>query len=397
MLPLTTALLGDMSRETFLRDYWQKKPLLIRQAIANFQSPLSKEEVAGLAMEKMVESRLVLGTQAQQDWQVQHGPFDEHTFAQLPAKNWTLLVQAVDHYVPEVAALLDAFDFIPRWRLDDIMISYAVQGGSVGPHLDYYDVFLLQAAGSRRWQLGEFCSQTTPILADAPLRILQDFTPVDGQDWVLHPGDLLYLPPALAHYGLALDDECMTWSVGFRAPSAEESLSGWIDYIAPQLSEDLRYTDPDLNLPQHPAQIDDQAITRMRTLLTQALHSDEQTLRTWFGLTMTQTKYADQLIPAETPLTTVDVEAYLQQGGAFILAEGSRLAWVPPTSTTDGQIFVDGHVFAYPRFLQTWIESISRPPVQIENLPIDNSALTAAIALLRDWYNQGSILAADEF
>src|SRR5690606_35155678 len=177
-----TTLPGGMSAEEFLRDYWQKKPLLIRQAFPDFESPLSADELAGLSLEEEVESRIVLELGAT-PWELRHGPFTEDDYRTLPERDWTLLVQAVDQFVPEVAELLQAFRFLPSWRLDDVMISYAAPGGSVGPHFDSYDVFLLQTQGHRRWKIGQMCEADSPLLEHPDLRILSEFE--QQQEWVL--------------------------------------------------------------------------------------------------------------------------------------------------------------------------------------------------------------------
>jgi 50S ribosomal protein L16 3-hydroxylase len=206
--------LGDMPIETFLRDYWQKKPLLIRQAYPGFELPIDGDELAGLALEEEVESRIVL-EHGKTPWELRHGPFDEQTFSQLPESHWTLLVQAVDQWVPEIHELLQDFQFIPGWRLDDIMISYASDKGSVGPHFDYYDVFLLQGMGKRRWRIGQHCDSGSELVEGTPLKLLRNFETTD--EWVLEPGDMLYIPPGIAHWGIA-EGECITCSIGFRAP-----------------------------------------------------------------------------------------------------------------------------------------------------------------------------------
>ena len=221
-------LLGGITAREFLRDYWQKKPLLIRQAIPDFESPIDADELAGLALEEEVESRLVI-EHGERPWELRRGPFAEDEFSKLPEREWTLLVQAVDQFVPEVAELLENFRFLPSWRIDDVMISFAAPGGSVGPHFDNYDVFLLQGHGKRNWKIGQMCDSESPLLQHADLRILADFEATD--EWVLEPGDMLYLPPRLAHCGVAVDD-CLTYSVGFRAPSAAEVLTHFTDFLS---------------------------------------------------------------------------------------------------------------------------------------------------------------------
>lgn len=344
MLQLPESLLGHISYEEFLRDYWQKKPLFIKNAIPDFQSPIDEHELAGLALEEQVESRLVMEKGPNgENWHVENGPFEEDRFNTLPKTHWTLLIQAVDHYSPEVAALMEAFDFIPSWRVDDIMISYAPKEGSVGPHLDYYDVFLLQAKGSRRWQLGGFADDKTPIVEGVPLRILKEFGV--EEEFTCEPGDLLYLPPQLAHYGVSQSDDCMTWSVGFRAPSADEVITSLADYIGESLCDDDRYSDPDLPLQTHNSEIGPDAIARVKALMLEKLN-DDKIINAWFGRYMTQPKYMDQLIPAEESLTPEQLEQNLANGEVINLSEGSRLAF----SDTENELtlFADGEGYPIP-------------------------------------------------
>ena len=197
-----------MPAADFLRDFWQKKPLLIRQAFPGYQSPLQPEDLAGLACEDGVLARLIEHDAAGDGWRVRHGPFAEEDFPGLPDHDWTLLVQDMDKWDADLRALLDRFDFLPRWRIDDVMVSFAATGGSVGAHVDHYDVFLLQAQGQRHWMIdaSESLHGKAPPMDfrdDVELKLLREFTPT--HDWVLNPGDMLYLPPKVPHHGVAVN------------------------------------------------------------------------------------------------------------------------------------------------------------------------------------------------
>ncbi len=330
-------LLGNLSPETFLRDYWQKKPLLIRQAIPGFLSPLSPEELAGLACEEDVESRLIFENAGGRPWHLETGPFDEQRFAALPDSHWTLLVQKANQLLPELAEFLQTFDFVPGWRIDDVMISYAPVDGSVGPHQDQYDVFLLQGLGSRRWQINTGDFTEAGLVEGTPLKILQTFEA--EQEWILQPGDMLYLPPNVAHYGIALDD-CMTYSIGFRAPSHAEMLTAWVDDHVTRLQDSQRYTDPDLVLQDHPGEITAAALRRVQTILLEQVSGREQNSR-WFGRFITEPAahlaYENRV---DTPLNDKQFEALLQQADALYRSEFSRFAFI--RHPADIGLYVDG-------------------------------------------------------
>ncbi|MBV4455023.1 MULTISPECIES: ribosomal protein uL16 3-hydroxylase [Pseudomonas] len=313
-------LLGGITAREFLRDYWQKKPLLIRQAIPDFESPIDADELAGLALEEEVESRLVI-EHGERPWELRRGPFAEDAFSTLPEREWTLLVQAVDQFVPEVAELLEQFRFLPSWRIDDVMISFAAPGGSVGPHFDNYDVFLLQAQGKRNWKIGQMCSSESPLLQHADLRILADFE--ESAEWVLEPGDMLYLPPRLAHFGIA-EDDCMTYSVGFRAPSAAEVLTHFTDFLAQYLTDEERYTDADAQPVSDPHQIQSDALDRLKSLLAEHM-SDERMLLTWFGQFMTEPRYPELVAGEE--VAEEDFVSSLQDGAILVRNPSARMAW----------------------------------------------------------------------
>lgn len=261
-------LLGGIPPEVFLKEYWHKKPLLIRGAIPEFKGLLSPNELAGLACEEDVQSRLVSFAKGQ--WHCEQGPFPEKRFTKLPARDWTLLVQSVNHHMQEATDLLQQFNFIPHARLDDLMVSYAPDGGGVGPHFDSYDVFLLQGLGKRLWRISEQADLT--LVEGAPLRILKNFE--TKQEWTLSAGDMLYLPPHLAHWGIAVG-ECMTYSIGFRAPSAEELAAEFLNYLQESRTFEGRYADPDLSPQEHPAEISPAMVKNVSSMLSGLKWNDD--------------------------------------------------------------------------------------------------------------------------
>ncbi|MYM62212.1 cupin domain-containing protein [Pseudomaricurvus sp. HS19] len=330
-MPAPLTRLGDIDINTFLRDYWQQKPLLIRQAFPGFESPLEPDELAGLALEEEIESRIIL-EQGKTPWELRCGPFSEADFSELPESNWTLLLQAVDHYIPELTALLESFRFLPDWRLDDIMVSYAVNGGSVGPHFDQYDVFLLQGAGERHWQLGQLCGPDSALLPDTQLSILSDFQA--EAEYVLQPGDMLYLPPRLAHWGTALDDDCITYSIGFRAPSHSEILEGLIQDSLQQLTEFERFNDGGRDAPVNPGLLDNDAIEQVLELWRS--HINRESAGDWLGRHMTRPKYSD-----DSALTEPEDDYLNELPQQLQKHPASRFAWLP-SGTDQARFFVAG-------------------------------------------------------
>lgn len=315
---------GDISVEEFLRDYWQKKPLLIRDAFPDFQPPVTADELAGMALEEDVESRLIIQSPDGKEWQLKHGPLQEDIFASLPDSHWTLLVQAVDHWVPEASELVEQFRFAPNWRLDDLMVSYAADGGGVGPHYDNYDVFLIQASGTRRWEVGGIYGEDSPRRPDVPVMILPEWDA--EQSWDLQPGDMLYLPPRLGHNGYAIGDDCMTYSIGFRAPSHQEILTGFTTYLDNITSAEDRYSDPDLSIQSNPGEITEDAIQRVQSILHEYIDCPEL-LSHWFGQFMTEPKYPDLAGEQSIELDEGEIENLICSGVPLCRTEGARFAF----------------------------------------------------------------------
>jgi len=380
-------ILGGISAREFLRDYWQKKPLLVRQAIPGFESPVSPDELAGLSLEEEVESRLVV-EHGETPWELRRGPFSEDSYQNLPERDWTLLVQAVDQLVPEVAELIEHFRFLPNWRIDDVMVSFAAPGGGVGPHFDNYDVFLLQAHGQRRWRVGQMCDSESKMLKHADLRILADFQGTD--EWVLEPGDMLYLPPRLAHFGTA-EDACMTYSLGFRAPSAAEVLTHFTDFLAQFLPDEERYSDADMLPIEDPHQIQSDALDRLRAMLTEHM-GDERLLLTWFGQFMTEPRYPERVQGPE--IDEQAMLAALDDGAILVRNLSARLAW---SEVDIGLLlFASGQSRLLPGHLKELLKMVcSADALHAENLAgwlSDEDGRNLVLQLVK----QGSLEFADE-
>lgn len=288
-LPQAFTHLGSLPVTEFLQEYWQQKVLFVPQAFTDFKSPINGHDLAGLAMEDLA-SRIVIqhGDKNQTSWEVKHGPFSEDFFATLPPSHWSLLVQGVDGWVPEIRQLQYYFHFIPSWRFDDVMVSYATRHGGVGPHFDYYDVFLLQAAGKRHWRVGQTCQANEALKPECDMKILENFH--TQAEWECEAGDLLYIPPGIAHWGSAMDDDCLTLSIGFRAPSYADILLEFTQDIAADLSEDQRLRDPKLQPQLFPSEISPATISEIQRILQEKI-SDTHLIKQWFGRYITETKY----------------------------------------------------------------------------------------------------------
>lgn len=330
---------SDFDTEAFLRDHWQKKLLLIRNPWASWTNPLEPDELAGLAGEAEVESRLI--TQGRDALKLEHGPLPESRFGQLGKHPWTLLVQAVDHHVPAVAALLQPFRFVPNWRVDDVMVSYATDGGGVGPHFDRYDVFLLQGLGKRRWQIGASCDEATELRPHADLRLLAHFEAAD--EWVLEPGDILYVPPRVAHNGVAVGDDCMTYSIGFRAPSRRELIEDWSAHLLAGMADDELYEDADLRAQDNPGEITAPAIARLQAMVAEKL-LDRDAFARWFGRQNSERKYPDVDWRPDHPLGIEDLRACLADSLPLSRNPASRFSFIRRNADAL-TLFVDGESF----------------------------------------------------
>jgi 50S ribosomal protein L16 3-hydroxylase len=316
------SVLGGISPQIFMRNYWQKKPLLIRQAIPGMQALLSRKDLFTLASNEDVESRLVSGDNDSQPWQLRRGPFKPRSLPPLSRPHWTLLVQGVDLHVDSFAQLRDRFRFIPDARLDDVMVSYASDGGGVGPHFDSYDVFLLQAQGQRRWRIS--AQKNLQLRDDVPLKILSQFKPT--KTLLLEPGDMLYLPPHYAHEGVAVG-ECMTYSIGFRAPEmnelAAELLSRMTD--SDNAKAPVRYRDAGQAVAVKPARIP-ATLQAFAMHSVQSLLSQSRQLQVALGEVLTDPKaevwFAAQDCPRSLRSVRLDAKTRMLYDDQYVFING---------------------------------------------------------------------------
>lgn len=333
----TRRFLGGLSARQFLTGYWQKRPLLVRDALPGYQSPISAEELLGLACEDEVEARrvdLVDGRYVLHD-----GPFEEQTLASLGERDWTVLVSDLDEHIPELAPLLDELDFLPSWRIDDIMASFAVPGGSVGPHFDSYDVFLLQVAGHRRWQVSTQYD-SSELMADSQLRLLSRFEP--EEEWVLGPGDMLYLPPQVAHFGVA-QDACVTFSLGCRAPSDRELLAQLTSDLLDRADEERRIADSDLLPLRRRFRLSRRAIDRACSRSAQLLRLDDDLVARSFAKLVTRPKalFTNDWVE---PLDDTELDATLSEPVVLERRKGGR--WLYLRRDAQFFLYVDGNEYA---------------------------------------------------
>ncbi len=376
-------LLGGQTPRQFLQRHWQKKPLLVRQAFPGFQDPLSPNELAGLAMEAGVKSRLVMERGGSTPWHLTHGPLSERRLRTLPKSHWSLLVSDVNQYSDAAAALLDSFSFIPHWRMDDLMVSFAPPQGSVGPHVDSYDVFLIQGKGRRRWQIAD--AGKGEMKPGLPLKILKNFKA--AEEWVLEPGDMLYLPPGVAHYGVALE-ECLTYSVGFRAPDASAL---WRDFF--NLPEELLgrlpplglYSDPELQAATHPGEIGAPAIKALEAMLSVPLRRD--VVGRWFGAWTTLPPQGAEPVKRPKRPAPKALEKSLRARQSVLRTDLLRVAYV--RLEDEVAFFAGGEEWLLPPACLTLAQAVCEkrqldPAVLLKALPKSGAKRTEALSFLAD-------------
>jgi 50S ribosomal protein L16 3-hydroxylase len=364
-------LLGGLSHKAFLHQYWQKKPLMVRGALPDFQGLLSGEELINLACREDSHSRVI--TQRRGKWQLAQGPFTPGFFSRLPKKKWTLLVQDINHFLPAARELLLQFNFIPHSRLDDLMVSYATIGGGAGPHFDSYDVFLLQGMGRRCWKIAPQLDQR--MIEDAPIKILRSFTP--AQEWVLEPGDMLYLPPFYAHHGIASSAHCMTYSIGFRAPSYQELATQFLIYLQDHASVEGMYRDPEIGLQSRPGHISLAMVRQAATALEKIKWTRDDVAR-FIGIYLTEPKSHVFFSPPPFPASRNNFAARIRRNGLRLDLK-SRMLYRGRT------IFLNGDAYIVDADSRHLLQSLA----DHHRLANINDIDSATLGVFYQWYRYG--------
>lgn len=370
--------LNELSLENFLQNYWQQRPVVLRQGFPGFTDLISPDELAGLACEEDVESRLVY----RQDgaWQAEHGPFD--SYERLGERDWTLIVQAADHWSPEVAQLVPPFAFIPKWRFDDVMISYSTPGGGVGPHIDLYDVFICQGSGRRRWRVGEKGNHRQ-FAAHAALLHTDAFEPII--DVELLPGDILYIPPGFPHDGVSLEAS-MSFSVGFRSKSASDMLSGLADYLIDnELGQEL-ISDPRRPQHRHQGHIDAADFVRIRAQM-QAVLDDDRLVADFAGSFLSKSKCALDLQALDEPLSEEALLAELQ--AQPLLRTGGLRCFYLDATVAQGVCYIAGERYAFGPACQAAVRALCDHDLLNADLLHGGLQQPAFLNALCAWVNQG--------
>lgn len=330
--------LGNIPPEDFLKNYWQKKTLVVRNAFPNFQCPISAEELAGLSCEEEINARILIEKDGEHPWQAVFGPMDDEIFASMPESHWTLIINDLEKIIPEFSWIPDLFNFIPEWRFDDLMCSYAADQGSVGPHFDLYDVFIIQGEGKRRWQISTAEVANDNQVSETPLRIQSEFNA--EEEWILEPGDMIYIPPGVSHYGVSLGDS-ISFSVGYRAVSHADILGDFIAHITQNCPPELTYRDSDLKAQANTGEIKADAIARVKKILVQYLDPNHPEIARWFGRFMSDSK-SDRLEQEMQSFNNAEelLDA-INNGENLYRHPASRFAFIK--NAEHSQLFIDGH------------------------------------------------------
>lgn len=329
---------NKLSSSEFFRSYWQKKPLLLRGAVPGIESRLDADELAGLACEPEIESRLILETGGRKPWEVQSGPFSTETLTSLPQSNWSLSVQGVDRLIPEVSQLLSMFRFLPNWLLDDILVSYAPDQGSVGAHIDNYDVFIIQAQGKRRWLVGGKPEYDEEYEEGLDIRLLKTFKP--DYEWELESGDLLYIPTRFAHHGIA-EGECLNYSVGYRAPTDGELLRSFSNWAMENELKERFFRESELVSQESPGEISEKSLKLIAEHMKGLIDSPafKEDFKQWFGEFISEPNSFYSPFEEDAHLSTEELAKRLKDGEVLVPAEGLKRCWI---DSEEPKLFMEG-------------------------------------------------------
>ena len=326
---------GDLTPEKFLNEYWQKKPLLIKNAFTDFIDPISADELAGLAMEQEIESRII-SHHEKEKWQVAHGPFE--AFDSFGETGWTLLVQAVNNWSGETGELLSPFTFLPNWRIDDVMVSFSTPTGGVGAHLDQYDVFIVQGEGKRRWQVGLPDNTLQALLPHPDLKQVSEFIPFI--DEITEPGDLLYIPPNHPHNGIAIENS-LNFSIGFQAPNNQELWSSYTDKLIDEDRGEQRFSDKNRSLTHNPEVLTTSDINEVKDFMLNMLAKDKS-FSQFLGCHLTQCHHALELLIPVTPFEPAKISEYFDVAGNTLTPVSGIKALY---NEEDNNVYINGELF----------------------------------------------------
>lgn len=371
---------SNFSQAQFLAQYWQKKPVLIKGAFNSFDDPIDANELAGLACEEEIESRIII--KQADNWHVEHGPFDN--FEHLSEQDWTLLVQAVDHVSTQTAELIEPFRFIPNWRIDDVMVSFSMPSGGVGAHVDQYDVFILQGQGKRHWKVGLPQDLTDKI----PHPDLLQVTGFDAIiDAVLEPGDLLYIPPGCPHEGYALEP-ALNYSIGFRAPDQQDLLSSFADYALQEECFKQRYADPSLKLRDDNSQIEAHEIAQLKQLILSTIE-DKTHFDNWLGCYLTQAKHELAIEAINPAYQDEDILEILAQDLCWHKLGGLRCLFIENNLFINGEpVPLNSSQFEFAKYLaqnqEYNSEQLSRFTQNTDNLQLFAALVNEGLIFVED-------------
>ncbi|AXN30955.1 cupin domain-containing protein [Vibrio coralliilyticus] len=362
----------------FLAQYWHKKPTVIKGGFNDFIDPISPDELAGLAMEEEVDSRYISNIEGK--WSAQHGPFDDSLFENLPESHWQLVVQACNHWHLGAAELIEPFKQLPNWLFDDLMVCFSAPEGGVGPHIDQYDVFIIQGSGKRRWRVGDLDKgQYKESIQAGALRQIEGFDAII--DEVLEPGDILYIPPGFPHEGNTLEPS-MSYSMGFRSPKEQELLSNFADYVLANEKGDVHLHNPEMTAQHQYGEILNADLDKLTTMLRSALQS-ESDIREFMGGMLSQSRHQLDIVEPEEPINTLEIYHHLESLGSLRKVSGLRALYHENESA---HVYINGD--AYPAESQHLVHLLcSQESIEIEH--IDGKLSDSQMQLLTTLVNLG--------